>query len=564
MNLYLEHFRLKEPPFQITPTVEFFFRGGVRGEILDALAYALQNNAGILAVTGEVGTGKTMMCRTLMESLDSDGIDIVYIANPSLSGREILYNISEELDLELDQDKPNMVRQLQNFLIEEYAKGKKVIVFIDEAQAMPDESLEELRLLSNLETGRDKLLQIVMFGQPELTEKITQKRMRQLRERITSHFDLKPFGEAELGKYIESRLRSAGYSGERQVFSRDACRLIWQVSEGILRRVNIISDKSLLAAFARGDRSVTAMHVQLAARDAGYKRLTNSIVRRNRSPWRALAASVLAAGLIGAAVTGGTFDVRPGKTTANTATVIENIDPEADAPPPGGDAEPGSAGSAGEDRSEVFKLLAGTSNLFEDVSGRIGEKPILRPLEKPGVIEPLQSAGAQAAPPPQSAGGVAASGVPNFDSVIAAARSAAQGDAEAIVLEGGGEALVDNPRWRWMPDNSYLRRRLNATEYLLTSRPRDFHTIRLMTVAQDRAMHVENFLRDLSTLYPIRNVMVYPMYVDGRSKFVVTYGLFESHWAADSFVGNMPRYVKGSRPHAQALVRSQFESARAW
>jgi len=268
-------------------------------------------------------------------------------------------------------------------------------------------------------------------------------------------------------------------------------------------------------------------------------------------------------------MTGGTVDLGLEATTANTATIIENVDPAGDAPQADAGAGAESEGEAGEDRSEVYRLLAGTSNLFEDVSGRSGEKPILRPLEKPGVIEPLQSAGEHAAgtettEPPQSAGGIAATSVPNFDSVIEAARSAARGDAERIVLEGGGDALVDNPRWRWMPDNSYLRRRLNATEYLLTSRPRDFHTIRLMTVAQDRAMHVENFLRDLSTLYPIRNVMVYPMQVDGRSKFVVTYGLFESHWAADSFVGNMPRYVKGSRPHAQALVRSQFEAARAW
>ncbi len=542
MNLYLDHFLLDEPPFRITPTTEFFFRGGIRGEVLDALVYALNNNGGILAVTGEVGTGKTMMCRTLMEALDDD-VNIVYIANPSLSGREILYNITEELGLEPDQDKPNLVRQLQNYLIDQYGKKIKVIVFIDEAQAMPDESLEEIRLLSNLESSRDKLMQIVMFGQPEFTEKITQKNMRQLRERITSHFDLKPFGSEDVLRYIQSRMLSAGYKGNKPIFTQEACQLIWQVSEGILRRVNILADKSLLAAFARGDRNVTDRHVQIAARDAGYKKLVAEVVRKNRTPYKALAAATLTAVLLGSAYYYNKQTRLLQEQSTAQATVIESIDLD----PPQSD---------GEGNAELRELVAGTASLFENVSGRINEGPeLIRPAEKPGVTEPLQSDGS--APEPKTTPG----NLPNFDSIIAAANTEPE---RSLVLDRAGKTLLDNPRWQWMPGNSYLRRRLNATQFLLTSQPRDFYTVRLMTVAQGRAMHVENFLRDLSLIYPIRNIMVYPSYVSGNAKFVVTYGLFDSQWTASYFLQRMPDYVKGSRPHAQALVASQFEAASAW
>ena len=551
MNLYLSHFRLREPPFQITPTTEFFFRGGVRGEILDALRYALSNNAGILAVTGEVGTGKTMMCRTLMESIEED-VSIIYIANPSLSGRELLYNIVEELDLEVNLDKPHMVRQLQNYLIEEHSQRRRVIVFIDEAQAMPDDSLEEIRLLSNLETGRDKLLQIVMFGQPELTEKITQKKMRQLRERITSHFDLKPFGREEIVMYIDSRLRSAGYAGERRIFTPEACQLIWQVSEGILRRVNILCDKSLLAAFARGEQGVSSHHVQMAARDAGYNRLTTNIVQRSRSPYRAAAAGVLVAVLCGSVWKYGQFGERLGAGQgATSATLVRSIEPDGDRAAATDPSAPAT------DRSEVYKLLEGTSTLFENVQGRIADAPVLlSPTEKPGVTVPLQSSGG-----PQAAGG----GLPDLDALIAGIKAARDPSAQMpSLLEDAPVSAIDNPSWRWMPANSFLRRRLNATELLFGARPRSFHTARLMTVVQSRAMHIESFLRQLSTLYPVRNIMVYPTTVDGTSKFVVTYGLFETELEAAAFVQHMPSYIKGSRPHAQELVRSQFESARAW
>ena len=272
MSLYLEHFGLRELPFRITAAVDYFFRGTARGSILDALKYALNNGEGILAVFGEVGSGKSMMCRRLMVDL-ADDCELVYVANPSLSGREILYHIAEELDIDVGGERHHIASRLQQHLIELHATGRRVVVCIDEAQAMPDESLEQIRLLSNLETSREKVVQIVMFGQPELHAKLKQQHMRQLRERITSSFTLQNFASEEVRAYIDARLRCAGYARVEQLFMSGAIAVIGRTSQGILRRINILCDKSLLAAFADGDKFVCVRHAEQAVRDARYQRM---------------------------------------------------------------------------------------------------------------------------------------------------------------------------------------------------------------------------------------------------------------------------------------------------
>lgn len=269
--LYLSHFELREAPFKITPTTEFFYGGGQRGEILHALLYAIDVGEGIMAVTGEVGSGKTMLLRTMLDKLQ-DGVDIIYIANPSLSGREILYNICEELGLQAAANRPDTVRLLQNTLVERHAAGRRVIAFIDEAQAMPDESLEEIRLLSNLETSRDKLLQIVLFGQPEFEDKLSQQKLRQLRERITVWLKLKPFGRDDVREYIATRLRAAGHNGA-QLFNDEACSLIATVSQGLSRRINVLADKSLLSAYERNALSVNYADARRAVRDVNFGKM---------------------------------------------------------------------------------------------------------------------------------------------------------------------------------------------------------------------------------------------------------------------------------------------------
>jgi MSHA biogenesis protein MshM len=289
--MYLEHFGLKEAPFRITPHTDFFFQGANRGATLEALLYAITNDEGIVKVSGEVGSGKTMLCRVLMERLP-EGVETIYLANPSLSRDEILFAIGDELKLELERDRPTrVIRSLQEHLLRLFSERRRVVVLIDEAHAMPDESLEEIRLLSNLESNRHKLLQIVLFGQPELDEHLDTAGMRQLKERVTHSFRLEPLVRSDIENYVDFRMRAAGYRGPK-VFTREAIKLITRASEGLTRRINILADKALLAAFAAGTHAVTAREVKRAARDSEFYRARTGAQKIR------IAAAALAAGLV--------------------------------------------------------------------------------------------------------------------------------------------------------------------------------------------------------------------------------------------------------------------------
>jgi len=265
--MYLKHFGLNEPPFKITPVTSFFFSGGNRGEILDALIYAITGSEGIIKVTGEVGSGKTMLSRMLLERLPLH-VEPVYLANPSLSREEMLYAIADSFNLNLEGQRVNIILQtIQNLLEQKLNEGKRVVILVDEAHAMPLDTLEELRLLYNLQVGDQKLLQIVLFGQPELNEKLDQPNMRQLKDRIVHHFTMQPLSKTAVESYLMFRMRTAGFRGSN-IFSSDAVKLIDNASQGLLRRVNVIADKALLAAFVEDVSSIDARHVQEAIRDS--------------------------------------------------------------------------------------------------------------------------------------------------------------------------------------------------------------------------------------------------------------------------------------------------------
>jgi type II secretory pathway predicted ATPase ExeA len=269
--MYLEHFGLNEPPFRITPDTDFFFQGANRGATLEALLYAITHDEGIVKVSGEVGSGKTMLCRVLIERMPKN-VETIYLANPSLARDEILLAIADELKLEADEQlTTRLIRALQDHLIRLFAQGRRVVVLIDEAHAMPVETLEEIRLLSNLESNRNKLLQIVLFGQPELDEHLGKAGMRQLKERITHSFRLEPMARSDIESYVDFRMRAAGYRGP-SVFAPAAIKLIAAASEGLTRRVNILADKALLAAFADGTHAVSAAEVKRAIRDSEFYR----------------------------------------------------------------------------------------------------------------------------------------------------------------------------------------------------------------------------------------------------------------------------------------------------
>ncbi|MGB7815414.1 MAG: AAA family ATPase [Methylotenera sp.] len=296
--MYYAHFGLKEPPFKITPNTEVFYTGGNRGAVLEALIYAINSGEGIIKVVGEVGSGKTMLCRMLQTMLP-DKIESIYLANPSVAPEDILHAIAFELQLKLPKnaDRLKVMQVLQTHLLARHAAGKQVVIFVEEAQGMPLATLEEIRLLSNLETKHDKLLQIVLFGQPELDGNLNQTNIRQLRERITHSFNLVPLQTKEIGEYLIFRLRAAGYFGPH-LFSNTAISKIASSAEGLVRRVNILADKSLLAAFADNEYQVTPKHVQAAIADSefGVEKLKQQAKQSQVLMWAALLALGLALG----------------------------------------------------------------------------------------------------------------------------------------------------------------------------------------------------------------------------------------------------------------------------
>jgi type II secretory pathway predicted ATPase ExeA len=268
--MYYGFFGLSQPPFKITPDTDMFFDGGNRGAILEALIYAISQGEGIIKVTGEVGSGKTMLCRMLQTRLPNN-VETVYLANPSVSRDEILHAIAFELQLTVPKDanRIEVMHRINDYLLERHAERKQVVLFVEESQSMPLSTLEEVRLLSNLETNHHKLLQIVLFGQPELDENLRLPEIRQLRERITHSFTLAPFAATDVGPYLTFRLRAAGYRGP-DLFNGRVVDYISRVSEGLTRRVNIIADKALLAAFADGTHNVTLKHAKAAVRDTEF------------------------------------------------------------------------------------------------------------------------------------------------------------------------------------------------------------------------------------------------------------------------------------------------------
>jgi type II secretory pathway predicted ATPase ExeA/septal ring-binding cell division protein DamX len=305
--LYLEHFGLAETPFRITPHTDFFFDGADRGATLEALIYAVLHDEGIVKVSGEVGSGKTMLCRVLMERLPKE-VETIYLATPSLAKDEIIRAIGDDLKLAFSQDRRTVeLRELQEHLISLYARGRRVVVLIDEAHVMPEDTLEQVRLLSNLESNRHKLLQIVLFGQPELDARLARTELRQLRDRITHSFRMRPLSPAETAKYISFRMRAAGYRGP-EVFQPGANALIARASQGLTRRINILADKSLLAAFTENGHAVTERQVRAAIADSEFAQVKASPLPRAVT----FAAAALIAGVaIGALIPWGEREAKP-------------------------------------------------------------------------------------------------------------------------------------------------------------------------------------------------------------------------------------------------------------
>ena len=278
---YTRHFGLREVPFTNTPDSRFFFAHDSCQMALNTLMVATRSGEGFIKITGEVGTGKTLLCRKFLGVLDENFIT-AYIPNPYLEPMTLLLAIADELGISYSEHvtQHQLLKAFTSFLIETYARCHSTVVLcLDEAHAMPTESLEVLRLLSNLETPRRKLMQLVLFGQPELDAHLDQSSIRQLKQRISFSANLGPLTRSNLEDYIQHRLHTAGYLGPR-LFTSHAIRQIYNASQGIPRLINILAHKALLAAYGEGARYVNGRHVKLAIADT--ESLQTSVARGRR------------------------------------------------------------------------------------------------------------------------------------------------------------------------------------------------------------------------------------------------------------------------------------------
>lgn len=265
--MYQAHFGLQELPFSLTPDTSFAFSGAAHQEALETLLVAAASGEGFIKITGEVGTGKTLLCRRFLAELGGSAVS-AYLPNPGLDPRGLLISLVEELGLPVDSaaEWGALLRQTNSALLECARAQTPVILCVDEAQAIPLETLEAIRLLSNLETSKRKLIQVVLFGQPELDRRLAQDNLRQLRQRISFQYHLRGLAPRELEHYLAHRLRVAGY-GDRPPFTPPAVRALHRASGGVPRLVNILAHKCLLLVYGEGGYDVTRRHVAAAAAD---------------------------------------------------------------------------------------------------------------------------------------------------------------------------------------------------------------------------------------------------------------------------------------------------------
>jgi MSHA biogenesis protein MshM len=552
--MYLEHFGLNEPPFRITPHTDFFFDGANRGATLDALIYAITHDEGIVKVSGEVGSGKTMLCRVLMERLP-DNVTIIYLANPSLSRDDILYAIADELRLDVPDNARSSVvmRSLHDHLIKSYGEGRQVVVLIDEAHAMPVETLEEIRLLSNLESNRSKLLQLVLFGQPELNEILARPDMRQLKERITHNFGLEPLVREAISHYLDFRMRAAGYRGP-SVFAAPALKMIEQSSLGLTRRINILADKALLAAFSSGSHQVGSKELQAAIRDCEFSDATygGKATRKARILW--ISAVLVMSVLAGIAwLTVSRTDTSVPAMPAGAPVTPASTPGAVPALPAAATGAEAAAPPATASAPQTAPQPAATPSAAADLP-----PPASPPAPPPTAAPPPAAGTASPATPPPATPSVAASSTPPPPAAsptpVAAPRTPPPVPAPAANPEATTAAPPQQPV---KPKVGPLTRdRLEAGHAWLEQLPDDRWFIQVFATNAGQHAEVETLLRRLSSSKAeMSNIHVYYSELSGKPRFGVMYGDYPTRAAASAAIRELPKPLRANQPYPRKVAR---------
>ena len=531
--MYYPHFGLKEPPFKITPNTDFFFSGGNRGAVLDALVYAITNGEGIIKVVGEVGSGKTMLCR-MLQTILPDKIESIYLANPSVAPEDVLHAIAFELQLKLPKnaDRLKVMQVLQSHLLNRHAEGRQVVIFVEEAQGMPLATLEEIRLLSNLETKQDKLLQIVLFGQPELDANLSEPHIRQLRERITHSFHLEPLGTKDIGDYLISRLRAAGYHGPH-LFSDSSVKKLSVAAKGLARRVNILADKSLLAAFADNAYQVTPKHVKAAIQDSEFGR--NS---KNYKHYF-IGAILLIACLT--AILGYTWWKKqpPPKTSINiTNSQTEVI-----------------SSKLPTQKSEVTVNLDKTASVETNAGNTSSENnpTAIAKTETQTAIIPAEATPTSVASTTnqtlaKNAGQPVQPASPPVETIVTTAPLPAKVAATAITSkapEKPAELPIE-------PQLTLLNKRLAVTKKLLLDSPPSTITLQIKSLPTDEKMKAE--LDRLSQQLEIDNIYLYQKTQNNVLYTIMLYGEFAQRSEALTALQNLPTSIKNNKPYLRTFA----------
>ena len=536
--MYEEYFGLKRSPFRITPDTSLFYDGGHRGDILGALVYAVHRGEGIVKVVGEVGSGKTMLCRMLQQELP-DSVEIIYIANPSVSAEDILFVIANELkfDIARDASKHEVVTMLQNYLLKKHAEDKQVVLFVEEAQGMPLETLEEIRLLSNLETDQHKLLQIILFGQPELDQNLAINSIRQLRERITHDFNLSPLTPKDIHKYLNFRMREVGYTGPELINLKLATHMA-RYSEGLLRRINILADKMLLSAFADGTHTLTNKHLVAAVKDSGFSRLSSGAGVERWLIWL-LGGLVILLALFALAIQnqGGIDFLVDRMSTEGTVRPLDRI--------------------MGDGVEPVLRSEAGAGS----VEGTVVDRPSATPL----VVEPVVVATAAALSLEEAAitentgvvvAGIAQQTKPATQELQASSKKNQQSAVKLDKVNENQSVEVQPSNKNEEDHDQWLSNKIEASKHWLRNANKQSVSIQVMMRDKSAARNLANYLRkdwplDLDKTY------LYEVRVRDKSIYRVFYDEYPTISQGQIMINQLPASVRVNSPYLHSIYRMQ-------